>query len=436
MIPIRHIPRALRIALAALLVAALPSRSASQAPRSPLTLRELLDTVAISFPTIEAARDRIRATEGSRRTAGALSNPMASYQVENTRFPGGGQVTGIDRETMAMLTLPLEPLYQRGARVRQANALILSARADADAVRQGVLRDAAHAFYRVARGQTRLDALEDVGRWLDTLAVYNRARVKEGVTAETDLIRTELERDRAAIDASSQLAELARARADLAVFIGAGRAQSSVGTLVIATQPMSVASLALESTTRMSRPELRAAHGRLDAADASIGVERRMLFREVGATIGTKQMLGTTSMIAGLSVPFPLFDRNGGQVSRAIAERDAGRRDLAAATLMADAEYAGAVEAIRILTAQASRLGVSNGGILVRAEQAEQTALGAYREGAVSLLQVLDATRARSEVRIAYYDLLFSQHEAVIDLLFASGRDIRESVSRLTPESR
>lgn len=434
MIPLKHTWCARHFVLAALIIAAIPSSSVAQSATSALTLRGLLDSVSASFPAIQAAQQRIRATEASRRSAGAFSNPMASYQVENTRFPGGGSIAGIDRETMAMLTLPLEPLYQRGPRVRQANALVESARADADAVRQGLLRDAAHAFYRVARAQSRVAALEDVGRWLDTLAAYNRARVQEGVTAEADLIRTELERDRALIEASLQLADLARARAELMAFITAAPTQSST-RVVPPGQPFNIELLSVDSASRRSRPELRAARARVDAADASIAVERKMLFREVGATLGAKQMMGTTSMIAGLSVPFPLFDRNAGQVSRAIAERDAERLDLAAATRMADAQFLGAVNAIRILSVQASRLAAPNGGILVRAEQAEQIALGAYREGAVSLLQVLDATRARSEARIAYFDLVFSQHEAVIDLLFASGQDLHASLTRLNTES-
>ena len=151
-----------------------------------------------------------------------------------------------------------------------------------------------------------------------------------------------------------------------------------------------------------------------------------MLFRELGATIGTKQMMGTTSMIAGLSLPVPLFNQNRGEVSRATAERDAARRDFAASTGLVESEYAGAAEAVRILTEQATRLASGpDGDFLARAQQSERIALGAYREGAVSLLQVLDASRARSEARMAYYDLLFAQHEAVVDLLFASGQDIR-----------
>lgn len=429
--------RARRSTLVVVAILTHSSIAAGQSTRQALTLRELLDSTAANYPTIEGARDRARAAEGSRRSAGTLTNPVATYQVENTRFPGGGNVSGIDKEASAMLMLPLEPLYQRGSRVRQANALVEVSRAEIDVVRQGVLRDAARSFYRVARSQDHLAALEDVARWLDTLVAYNSVRVKEGVAAEADLIRTELERDRAVIETATEGAELARAQAELAAFAGGPPSRATSIVVAAGTGPIAVDDLRVDSgSTR--RPELSASQARLAAADAGIGVERRMVFRDVGATIGTKQMMGTTSMIAGLSIPFPLFDRNGGQISRAIAERNSERLELVALTRVIEQERAGAAEAMRILTRQIAQLSGSSrgGGILARAEQAEQIALGAYREGAVSLLQVLDATRARSEARVAYADLLYSQHDAVIDFLFASGQDLRASVARLTTDLR
>lgn len=420
-------------ALGAILV--IPSWARGQAPSGGLTLRALLDTVANGHPAIAAAATRVRAAEGSRRSAGAFANPMLSYQVDRGSS-GVGQTAAIDREVMTMLTLPLEPLYQRGPRVRQASALVHAAVADADATRQQVLRDAAHAFYRVARAEAHLDALKDVRAWMDTLAAYNRSRVQEGVTAEADLIRTELERDRATIEVVTAQAELARARAELAAFLGDARARPAT-IVALPTRPLSIDQLAATSAAPSVRPERRASESRITAADAGISAERTMLFRELGATIGTKQMMGTSSMIVGLSLPFPLFDQNRGEVARASAERDAARQELIGTTRMVESELAGASEAVRILTEQATRLAsTSNGDFLARAQQAERIAIGAYREGAVSLLQVIDASRARSDARMAYYDLLSAQHEAVVDLLYASGQDIRAAVARLNPDIR
>jgi outer membrane protein TolC len=67
---------------------------------------------------------------------------------------------------------------------------------------------------------------------------------------------------------------------------------------------------------------------------------------------------------------------------------------------------------------------------LTRADEARRIALGAYREGAIPLIQVIDAARAWGEARIAYYRILYAQHESVLALLAAEGVDIRRAEAR------
>src|SRR5207245_651252 len=57
-------------------------------------------------PTVEAARARIRAAQGSRQTASAFGNPIIGYQVDNTPFPGGGLVADVRRQIADKVSLP------------------------------------------------------------------------------------------------------------------------------------------------------------------------------------------------------------------------------------------------------------------------------------------------------------------------------------------
>jgi len=70
---------------------------------------------------------------------------------------------------------------------------------------------------------------------------------------------------------------------------------------------------------------------------------------------------------------------------------------------------------------------------LQRANRARTIALGAFREGAVPLLQVLDAARAWSDARVTYFRTLFAQHEAVIALLVARGDELPTTLPTLMP---
>ena len=391
---------------------------------TPLTLGALLDSVAARHPLVEAARARVRAAHGTRRAAGAFANPVLGYDVENAPLPGGAPPV-MAREVMTTVMLPLEELYQRGPRVRRATAELRATAADAAATEQRVALDAASAYFRTALAQVGLDAARDVSAWLDTVVVYNRSRVREGVTAEADLIRSEVERDRAAADATMQEAELARARADLAAFLGDPASMPPADFVVVVDDR----ALALPSTPSTagapSRPEVRAARERASAANAGVSAERSMFLRQLGATIGTKQTEGVSTLVAGVSLPVPILDQNRGSRERANAERDAARLELVSEERTASAALIGATQAAQLLSARVATMSARDRAgrvaYLARADEARRIALGAYREGAVPLFQVIDAARTWAEARVAYYRLIYAQQESILALLVAQG---------------
>lgn len=395
--------------------------------RVAITLQAVLDSVRLRHPLTEATNARVRAARGNRLTAGALGNPILSYEVENAPFPGRALVGNMARENMTRAILPLESIVQRVPRARRADAQLRAAEAAASADRQHLAFEAVQAYYRTARAQVGVEAARDLAAWLDSVVAYNRMRYEEGVAAEADLIRTELERDRALADATLQEAELARAAAELATFVGPVVPLNRVA-VVIDSAPLAMALASPDAAAAVSlRPDVRAARERLTAATAGVSTERSMIVRQLGVTFGAKQSAGTTSMLAGISVPLPLFDPNRGEIARASAERDAAGFELSALARKARAEFAGAQEAARQLTARAELLIRAVDGrpaFLARADEARRIALGAYREGAVPLLQVIDAARAWGEARNTFYRTLYAQHESIALLLLARGDDL------------
>ena len=393
----------------------------------PLTLRALFDSVAATHPLVRAAAARTRAAQGARITAGSLGNPVLSYEVDRAPTVGGPPMPGGDREVMTMVMLPLEPLYQRQPRVQAADATVRAAAADADATRQRTALDAAEAYYRTALAQVGAATARDLAAWFDTLVTYNRARVNEGAAAEADLLRSQIERDRAAADVTMEEVDLARARAALAAFLGDPR-MVAPPMVVLSDRPL------MFETTRTAmpadfalerRPDVRAAQNRADASRAAAAGEQTMILRQLGAMIGTQQMFGTTSLVVGVTLPLPLFDTNRGEIRRTAAERDAAAFELAAAEHAAAADQVGAREIARLLSLRADSLTAGGAdGFLARADEARRIALGAYREGAVPLLAVLDAARAWGDARMTFYRTLYAQHQSVLLLLAAQGADL------------
>src|SRR2546430_11282247 len=89
--------------------------------REPVSLLQVLDSVAARHPSLAAADARVRAARGSRSTAGTLGNPILMYNVENAPLPGRA-APPMDRETMVTAMLPLEPLYQRDRKSTRLNS--------------------------------------------------------------------------------------------------------------------------------------------------------------------------------------------------------------------------------------------------------------------------------------------------------------------------
>lgn len=411
-----------------------------------LTLAQLLESVRARHPLVEAAHARVRAATASRRTAGVLGNPVLGYEVEGAGRAGTS--TAMEREVMTTAMLPLEPFYQRGARIKRAAAEVRVAEAEARATGQDVALEAARRFFETSLAQIRLEAHRELYTWLDSVVTYNQARVREGVAAEADLLRSQLERDRAGAEATRFEADLIRSRALLASFVApdAGPptailvASADALTVDVQVAPLPLPSVGIAAGAGVpsssaltgaftGRPQTVAARERVAAATAGVTTERTMFLRELSATIGTKQAEGTRGLIAGVSLPLPLFDQNRGEVARAQAEREAVAFELVAAERLARAEIIGALGAARLLTERALLLSSpgpdGRPAYLARADEARRIALGAYREGAVPLLTVIDAARAWGEARLAYYETIYAQHESVLALLAAQGLDLR-----------
>jgi outer membrane protein, heavy metal efflux system len=389
---------------------------------APLTLDTVLALAAQQHPLLDAARARVTAARGVRGTAGALPNPVFNYWTESAPFPFQSPRAGLDRETQTYANIPLEFLYQRASGVRGADAGVAAATADLARAQQTVSLEAARAFYRVAEAQVRVDAMLDVRARLVELVTYNELRVREGRTAEVDLIRTQVELDRVDASVALNAVELTRAQATLTPYLGANRFRVDSLRVAIdasAASPSALVSLdALLAIARGARQDLIAARARVTAAQASTGLQRALTLRTLNATFGSKRTLGVTSMIAGFTVPLPIFDRNRGAIQEATGLQQATAADLAWVERRVDAEVQSAYAAATSLAAQTSRL---RGRMLERAEESRRIALAAYQEGAVSLLQVLDASRTLADARLAYYRLLFAERESQLELRAAIG---------------
>lgn len=383
---------------------------------TPLTLDAVVTAALAQSPLVDAARGRFNSAEGSRQTAGALPNPVATWWK--------------DTDVSLYGTMPIEPFFQRSSRVAQAAAELRAAQSGVQGAERDAAMQAAQAFYRVALAQSAADAARENRDGLQQVVDYLQVRVAQGASAEGDAIRARVERDRADVDLTLAEIELLRAQAALRPWIGADAA-APAGTIRV-TLPVAAATPALPPFSELSahalatRPDILASRARREAALNAVAVERARAIGQLGASFGLKRSLDANFLVAGLSLTVPLFDRNGGAIRRATGEQiaaDAETRWLER-TVVSDLE--GAYEASARLTAEVAAL---EPAFVQRAEESRQIALGALREGAATLLQVLDASRALTDVRLTFTRAQVAASQSVFELRVMAGYDAKTAAS-------
>lgn len=413
-----------------------PDARAQDLPRDTaccaVRLAAVLARVSSSHPLVAAAEARFSAARGARSTAGALPNPVVTYQTENGPWPGGSTSGGVVRETSLFATLPLEALFQRWPRVRRAGEELRVAEALMVSTRRQVILDATGAFYRLASAQASLRSTREIESRLQALVTYNQERVTAGAAPEGDLLRAQVELARASTNVVLEQVELARARAEFTPYLvptGEGDSSLAAGPVVVEDSAIGGGALPplawFVDHARATRPELLAARARLAAARAEVGVQQTLTLRHVGVIFGTKRIGVDNTLIAGINLPLPLFDQNRGGRQRAAGEREAVEQELVWAERTAAAEVVAAYRAVQELGPQVERL---RGTFLAKAEEGQRITLAAYEEGAATLLQVLDATRVLADARAIYYRALFTHRRGILELNVVAGLDPTETL--------
>jgi cobalt-zinc-cadmium efflux system outer membrane protein len=390
-----------------------------------LTFEQVLAAALRQHPQLEAASARADAARAAVRTARVSPNPMLSYMTEGNRFPGQAPSSLFSPERALFASVPLDSFVQKQPRVARAEAGVRASEADLVVTEREIVRTVAAAYYRVALGQAAVTAAEENRLALDRIVEYLRARVEQGASPEAELIRAEVERDQAATDLVFAQIDLVQAQGELAPYLGppAGTAPVRVKTDISgATRPALPPLQSLLERASATRPEITAARARLASAEADVGLQRKAVVRDLGASFGVKRMNGMNTMMASVNVAVPLFDSNRGEIDRATAERLAAERDLEWTTRQIAAEVRAAYEVTRRLSEHVASLEKT---FLSRAEESARIALATYQEGAAPLMQALDATRALAASRLSYSRMVFAERESLAVLRLVSGDDLR-----------
>ncbi|HEX7765956.1 MAG TPA: TolC family protein [Nitrospira sp.] len=413
-----------RILVSALLLSGVGglSRTAGTAwAADPLTGTYSLDSiVALAIersPTLAGAEGFVRQSHGQQVAAGAYPNPSLSGTAGRgaIRDPStGARIT----EHTVTLEQPLEWTGKRQARQEAANAGVAGASAALDETRLTLIADVKVAFYHLLFTQRDAEMTAQNVTTVEEVLRTVKARVAAGEATSFDTMKASVEVQKAQkeVARAQNALVVAKTRLNTLTAGGLGTQFSIQGDFRSGKHTFDLDQLtanALEQHPTMQRL------GKLaEQAGHTVQYERASRVPNLSVQGSYHREAGDESLTAGLSVPIPLWYRRQGEIETALGTQyraDADRRRA-----RSELEQAITQHAQEVRTAQ-DQLQVFETGLLKQAEQTLIVARTSFRQGAASLLDVLDAQRVYRQTVLEYAQVRADLSIALVRLERAVG---------------
>ncbi len=376
-------------------------------PTGPLSLEAALDLALTANPELSAATNELRAVEGAVIQAGLRPNPDISTSVEDTQ-------NRATRSTTVQLGQRLELGGKRAARVAIAERGREGADADLAARRLEVRAAVVGAFFDVLVAQERLQQTDDLVALAQRATLAAARRVAAGKVSPVEETKARVAEAAARIELNQARADLVTTRKRLAATWGSTQPRFTQAEGRTEALPTLLSDDALASRLETA-PALRRWRHEVERLKAQAELEKAKRIPDMTVSVGAKRAedLGRNQAIVGLSIPFPVFDRNQGNLLEALRRADKARDELRAAELRLGADATQNQERLKALLADVQTLQQE---ILPGARSAYDAATKGFELGKFSFLEVLDAQRTFFQARAQYLKSLSDAHRTASEL--------------------
>ncbi|HEY6225244.1 MAG TPA: TolC family protein [Gemmatimonadales bacterium] len=389
-----------------------------------LYLADALRVAAASNPMLHAARFSAAAAEQRVGPAGALPDPQLQLGLMNRMISQFGST--MDPMTMNQVQL-MQTLPWPGklGNARRAAALSASA-AHADAEDQALMIGAQvrMTYSEVSAADRSLDVMRRTQSLLRDFLQVTTTMYAVGSAVQQDVLRAQVEVARMDEDITRMRQERVAMAARLNALLGR-EAALPIPAVELPEPGDDLPPVdSLIALAFAHRPALRAGAERVSAAQANLAAARRELYPDIEVGIAYQARPAYDNMISLMvGISLPIF--SGGR-QLPMRREMAAMRDMSAAELssLRNETVARIIEtrARAVRDRDLSRLYRSS--ILPQARSAVQAALGSYRVGRVSFMQLVDNQMTVNQYEIETIRLLADYQQALGDLIALTGGDL------------
>jgi cobalt-zinc-cadmium efflux system outer membrane protein len=388
-----------------------------------ISLDQAIDLALAHNHSLKATRTLILQNQAQEITANLRPNPTFGVDTQFVPFFSPQYFSSDNLDQTQQFDIGLSYLFERG-RKRQHR---LQAARDQTAVTRAQVADAERTlafnvgqqFVSVLLAESTLQfALEDLKGFQQTVDI-SQMQFKAGLIGEGDYLKIKLQLLQFQTDVSSARLAKVEALTGLRGMLGYDTVPADFDVIGdLEYQPLQVKLEDLQARALRERPDFRAAELGITAAQSQILLAKANAKVDVNGTYDFSHVSGqsTASIFANFELPF--FNRNQGEIARTNYALTQAKEQEQSASDTVLSDVGNAYEAVKS-NDEVVQLYAS--GYLKQAQDSRDISEYAYKRGAASLLDFLDAERSYRSTQLAYRQALASYMTALEQLKEALG---------------
>jgi len=369
-----------------------------------------------------AANERIREAQAALRATGVNAAASGSLDASSTRAGGdaiSGTTTTETAELGAAFVIDLFGGIRREREAAQAD--LVSARAEVDTTRLAWLAELVSAYADARYYQEALALSRQTIRAREETVEITRNQFEAGAATEYELAEAEALLATARADIPQYAAQF-----DARVFAIATLLNEPAGPLLSRLQPGAPqlrvpagARTGIPADLLRNRPDVRSAEADLASAVADVGVAEADLYPALSLSGSISRSEGADAWSFGPGLSLPVFNQGALRANREAAASRARQAEITwRAAILA------AVEDVQVAQSNLSRYRQRAAALQRAAEdygRALSLAQQNYRNGAITLLDLLDTDRSAAAARISAASARNTAAQAWATLKIATG---------------
>jgi len=417
--PFRYFRRLTPIAMFLLLLA----ESGAAQNTTLIGLDQAIDLALKHNHSMQATRTLILQNQAQETTANLRPNPTLGADSQFIPFFGPQNFSADNLDQTQQFDIGIGYLFERG---RKRQRRLQAARDQTDVTRAQVADaertlafNVGQQFVSVLLAESTLQfALQDLQSFQQTVDI-GEVQFKAGFIGEGDYLKIKLQLLQFQTDVSSARLAKVQALVSLRELLGYNAVPADydvVGDL--AYQPLKGNLEDLQMRALRERPDFRAAELGITAARSQILLAKANAKVDVNGTGDFSHVGGQSTASLFVNFQLPVFNRNQGEIARTGYALTQAQEQQQAASDTVLSDVANAYLAVR---SNDEVVQLYTSGYLKQAQDSRDISQYAYKRGAASLLDFLDAERSYRLVQLAYRQALGSYMTALEQLKEAVG---------------